>query len=364
MKKIFAIAFLVSLSVNVFSQPIPVIMRVADADQHDTLGFNIVKNIVSEVYALIMSQQAKLWDGPEKEIHITAASLRQIENASNTSFLNQDVIFIYENWDRTKAGIITQTVGFRFATKNEKGEEVSYGFLDYADVKNHFLRTRMKVNANGNYETTFAYALLKKNFAFNLIQYGAQTITAGGVSREILSDLTSKFSFNPAVKQQQGEEKLIQYAVEYAKAPQGNKQTEANQLLAQVELFLQNNEEVFFNLGGDRILNHIRKGRIKVTKLEVTEFWKKYNGRISRETQSLTIFVNDSALQSLSFNDFLLLGIQSSDKSMYEIFKEREFAFVIKTINDAAIPRKDAHLYLKALETYDWSKLTEFVKYY
>lgn len=349
---------------NVFAQQIPVILRVVSADQHDTLGFNIVQNITSEIYNLIMNQQARLWDGPEKEIHINAASLKQIEKSTNTSFLNQEVIFIYENWEKTKAGVNSQTIGFRFAGKNDKGEEVSYGFVDYADVRNHFMKTRLKVNTNGNYETTFAYALLKKNFVFNLIQFGSRTVTAGGVSREIISDFVGKSSFNPTLSPQDSREKRIDYVIEFSKTAQSAKAIAANQLLSGIETFLQNNEEVFFNLGGDRIINHIKKGKIKVTKIEVTEFWKNFRGQISIETKYLTVFVNDSALQRIDFNDFLMLGIQSGDKSMYETFKEKEFAFTIRNINDAAIPRKDAHLYLKALETYDWSKLTEFVRYY
>jgi hypothetical protein len=349
---------------SVFSQQIPVILRVVSADQHDTLGYNIVENIASEVYSLLMNQQVKLWDGPEKEIHINAASLKQIEKSSNTSFLKQEVIFIYENWEKTKSGVNTQTVGFRFAGKNEKGEEVSYGFVDYADVRNHFMKTRLKVNANGNYETSFSYALLKKNFVFNLVQFGSRTITAGGVSREIISEFLGKSSFNPTLSQQESSEKKIDYVVEFSKSAQSSKAIAGNQLLATIETFLQNNEEVFFNLGGDRIINHIKKGKLKVTRVEVTEFWKNFRGQLSSETKYITIFVNDSALQRLDFNDFMMLGIQSDDKSMYETFREKEFAFTIRSINDAAIPRKDAHLYLKALETYDWSKLTEFVKYY
>lgn len=347
-----------------FAQQVPVILRVASADQHDTLGFNIVENLASEVYTLLLNQQAKLWDGPEKEIHINAASLRQIEKSSNTSFVRQEVVFIYENWEKTKAGVNSQTIGFKFAGKNEKGEEVSYGFVDYADVRNHFMKTRMKINANGNYETTFAYALMKKNFIFNLLQFGSRTITAGGISREIISDFVGKSSFNPTLSPQDSREKKIDYVVEFSKAAQSNKALASNQLLAAIESFLQSNEEVFFNLGGDRIINHIKKGKIKVTKLEITEFWKNFRGQISIETKYIILFVNDSALQRIEFNDFLMLGIQSAEKSMYETFKEKEFAFTIRNINDAAIPRKDAHLYLKALETYDWSKITEFVKYY
>lgn len=364
MKRGIITLFISSFASGVVAQQVPVILRVAAADQHDTLGYNIVENISSEVYSLIINQQVKLWDGLDKEIHINASSLKQIEKSSNTSFLKQEVIFIYENWEKTKAGVNSQTIGFKFAGKNEKGEEVSYGFVDFADVRNHFMKTRMKVNANGNYETTLAYALLKKNFVFNLLQFGNRTITAGGVSREIINDFVGKSSFNPSVSPQDSREKKIEYVIEFSKTAQSNKAIAANQLLASIEAFLQNNEEVFFNLGGDRIINHIKKGNIKVTKLEVTEFWKKFRGQINIETKYLTIFVNDSALQRMDFDDFLMLGIQLGDKSMYETFKEKEFAYTIRSVNDAGIPRKDAHLYLKALETYDWSKLTEFVKYY
>ncbi|MCC6383630.1 MAG: hypothetical protein LC117_06895 [Bacteroidia bacterium] len=349
---------------SAYSQAIPVILRINSQDQHDTLGYNLVTALTSEVYNLINSQQVKLWDSPEKEIYINASSVHQIERASGVSFLSQSVIFIYERWEKTRSGINSQTIGMKFSALDEKNQEVSFGFLDYNDVSNHFMRARLPVNANGNYETSFAYVLLKKQYAFNLLQFGPKTITSGGTARELLADYMNNLIFNPTITAPEYSEKLIDYHIDFSRSPSDEKAGNANKLLAAIELFLQNNEEIFYNLGGDKILNYFRKGKIRVTCMEVKEFWKNYNNQISTDTKNIQIYVNDSTLSPVSFSDFLMWGIQIGDESMHEVFKDKNFAFTIRRINEMDIPKKNAHLYLKALYSIEWNKITEFVKYY
>jgi hypothetical protein len=346
------------------AQSIPVILRVVAADQHDTLGYNLVKNLVSEVYPLILNQRVRLWDGPEKEIQITATSLRQIEITSGTSFLEQEIIFIYENWNKTRQGIQTQTIGFRFSARNQRDEEVNFGFIEHAELAQYFQKNPMKMNANGSYGTTLIYVLMKKEFAFHLVQFGNQIVTTVGQSRQILNNFMGRLTFNPAVTKEEVHQKRIEYVIEPEKTVIDSTQKAANDLLAAVENYLRNNEEVFFNMGGDKIISHIKKGNIRVTRIQAIEFWKKFRGQITTETQSLTIFVNDSALQPLNFNDFLLMGIECNNQSMYEIFNEKTFAYTLRKINEQAIIRRESHLYLKALRTYEWNKLSEFVRYY
>ncbi len=346
------------------AQSIPVILRVAAADQHDTLGYNLVKSLVSEVYPLILNQKVRLWDGPEKEIQITASSLRQIEITSGISFLDQEIIFIYENWNKTRQGIQTQTIGFRFSARNQREEDVNFGFLDHAELARYFQKNPIKMNANGSYGTTLTYVLVRKEFAFNLVQFGNQIITTAGQSRQILNNFMGRLTFNPDVTKEEVLQKRIEYIIEPEKIVIDSTQKAANDLLDAVENYLHNNEEVFFNMGGDKIISHIKKGNIRVTRMLVTEFWKRFRGQISTETQSVIIFVNDSALQPLSFNDFLLMGIECNNQSMYEIFKEKIFAYTLRKINEQAIARRESHLYLKALRSYEWNKLSEFVRYY
>ncbi len=68
----------------------------------------------------------------------------------------------------------------------------------------------------------------------------------------------------------------------------------------QLKNIFYNNQEIFFNMGGDRITSHIQRNKIKINRIEVNEMWRKINGEIQFEPKSMTIYVNDSAFNEMS----------------------------------------------------------------
>lgn len=364
-KSVLSVLFFVSLLPEIFAaEPIPVILRVPRAEQHDTLGCNFVEQVCKLSYNLVLSGKIKMWDSPNKDIQITGSTLVEIEKTSKTKFTEPELFFIYENWTKTKEGINTQTVGFMFMNKNPVGEEVSYGFIDFNDIKSSFIQSRIETNADANFDMSFAIYMYKKNFHFNIIQFGGNTITTGGESNDIKMNYIKDLEFNPSVKFPADEERSIVYALENKKTSDDVKTKNSIEILKQVEWYLTSNEELFFNMGGDKITTHIQRGKLRVTKMEVTEVWRKKENEIYNDTKSITFFVNDSALDNVLFDDFIMWGIQVKDKSMYEIFREKDFTYFITKINSQKIARKDSYLYLKALQSFSWRKLTEFVKNY
>jgi hypothetical protein len=157
------------------AETIPVLLRVPRAEQPDTLGANFVEQITALVYEEVIEGRIKLWDSPEKEIQITGSTLTELEKTSQTKFTEQGIIFIYENWQKTKISIVTQTLGFAFLNYDQRAQEVSYGYVDYYDLKETLMRKKINTNADGNYDINYATYLFKKLFNFNIVQFNGKS---------------------------------------------------------------------------------------------------------------------------------------------------------------------------------------------
>jgi hypothetical protein len=343
---------------------IPVLLRVPKADQHDTLGCNFVEEVTRLVYQEIIAGNVKLWDSPAKEIQITGSTLVELEKSSDTQFTDQEIFFIYEKWQKTKTGINSNTIGFTFLNKNVRAEDVSYGFVDYNDLKEIFSKNKINTNADGDYSINFSTYLYKKMFSFNIVQFEGKPVTSGGESQSIKNDFIGTLDFNPLVNLPAVPDRNILYLIENNKSSDDPKAINSRELIKQVENYLTVNEEMFYNLGGDKIASYIGKNKIKVSKIEVNEIWKKSVDGIYYLPKTIKIFVNDSSLNTISFNEFGDFHLEINSKSILQLFSDKDFAFVITQINSQKIIRKESFLYYKALMTYDWKKLTEFVKYY
>ena len=361
---IILLLFSLSFS-NVFAGDIvPVLLRVPRADQHDTLGSNFAELVTLFIYNEIIEGRVKLWDSPSKEIQITGVTLQELERSSDTRFTGQEIFYIYENWAKTKTGITSNTIGFTFLNKNMRGEDVSYGYVDYNDVKDAFVKNRISTNADGIYNVNYATYLFKKMFNYNIVQFAGKTITTGGESQSIKADFVGNLEFNPSISLPPVPDKDITYVIEKSKNTDDPKAIIANDLIKHVETYFMFNEEVFYNLGGDKFSNYLQKDKFKVTRLECNEIWKKSVDGIYYMPKTVTIFVNDSALNTITFREFTDFNLDIDSRSVLQLFSDKDYSFVITQINSQKIARKEAYLYYKGLMTFDWKKITEFVKYY
>jgi hypothetical protein len=358
------ILFCECLTQAVAADIVPVLLRIPKADQHDTLGCNFVEEVTGFVYKEILAGNVKLWDSPGKEIQITGPTLMELERSSDTKFTEQEIFFIYEKWQKTKTGINSNTIGFTFLNKNVRAEDVSYGFVDYNDLKELFVKNKINTNADGIYSINYATYLYKKLFSFNIVQFEGRPVTSGGESQTIKDDFIGNLEFNPAISLPGVPDKNIMYVVENNKNSEDQKALNSRELIKQLENYLIVNEEVFYNLGGDKFANYIAQNNIRVSKIEVNEIWKKSVDGIYYLPKTVKIFVNDSSLNTIPFTEFVDFRLDINSKSVLQLFSDKDYAFVITQVNSQKISRKESYLYYKALITYDWKKLTEFVKYY
>ena len=134
-------------------------------------------------------------------------------------------------------------------------------------------------------------------------------------------------------------------------------------ILDMIDDFFIDSKETLYSIAGEYAAELKKKKAIDVTSVIVNETWRKENGIITSEPESVTFYVNKKPMKELSLREFLDLGIIIDFKSAYDILKEKEFSFRILNINSIEIPSQLANSYYSALKKYKWNALTEFVKY-
>jgi hypothetical protein len=287
-----------------------------------------------------------------------------LEKNSGSKFVDQKYVWIYEYWNKSKKGISSKCDGFFFFNKDENGKKISYGYVDYKDVEEVFLRTKIEGNSNANYSATFAYAVNRKKYNFDIIQYKGKVVTNLIDSEKIKREFIGSGKFNKGNEGINLPDKLVTFIIRGESSLNDDNAKNARTILSFVQKYLNENREVFFNLGGDRILSHFQARDVKVTQIEITELWVNDRNTVFHQPRSMRIFVNDSALNVMPLSDIEKLEIVINETPLINILKSKRYNFYITKINYQKISRRDSYNYYKALNSYNWNKITEYVKYY
>ncbi len=356
--------FILFVSTSLEAQ-IPVILRATSSEQSDSTGCNFVKEVCRITYDAILSGKAKLWDSPSKDIQIYPSGLADIEKSTNTTFIDQEIIFIYEYWTNSNRDLRSTTTGLLFSNKTKTGEEVAYGYVEFNDLQESFMRSRLQTNANGNYNTTLAYYIYNKNYNYKILQFAGKVIDNVNASQLIKDNFIGTNRFNTsAFSTNEIPQKMVTWILDSNNDLVASKREASIELIQGIDSFLRSNEEVFLNLGGDHILTQTQSKNWKISKIEVHELWKKIDNKVLFDPISVIIFINDSAMTEIQYRDLLKMDIKFGDKSWIDILREKPFQYYITQINSQQILRREGFQYQKGLLTYDWNKITEFVKYY
>ena len=342
---------------------IPVILRISAAEQSDTTGCNFVRELTRITYAAIMSGRVTLWNSPGKEIPVSSSSLKSIEIASGLSFTDQDVVFIYEVWSDNGNILKFNTTGFLFSGKNQSGESVEFGYVESGSLLEFLIREPVRSNANGNHNASLAGYLAGKKFNYNFIQFAGKIIDNPADSRKIMEEYVSGRDIMSVMDSGNDIlQKLVVYSIDFSNDVSKEKSVNANKILKAVESYLRLNEELVYNLGGDSVIQHTPAGRWKVSRIMVTELWKKIGSSLQSDLAGVTVYINNFALQEIPYRDLVKMDdLRIDELSFDEYLRNRNYTFVIRRINSVEIPRSDAFLYYKALLTGEWNRITEFV---
>lgn len=363
-KLLILILLLMSMAIGTSAQEVPVLLMLKSSEQVDTSGCNFVQQVASLVYDEIMANRIKIWDSQRKDIQLTSSTIRSIEKSSGVSFKDQETVFFYEIWNNTRKEITTRTIGISFVQKSNTSEEVSFGYVDYSDLNELFMKTRVNTNASGLYSATFTTYMLSKYFAYNIVQFGGKPIRSSGESEDIRKAFLGDLRFNETLLGFYPPDKFVSYIIDDLTQGTDDKIANSKLLIKKVHEYLLQNQEVFFNMGGDRIVSHIQKNRFKVTRIEVNEIWRKVEGNITYDPRSVVIYVNDSALNELNSRTLSGFEVTINDQSLVEFLKKKQFNLIINKINSQNIPKKDSYLYYRALQVAEWNKVIRHVVNY
>ncbi|MBL0340488.1 MAG: hypothetical protein IPP71_05925 [Bacteroidetes bacterium] len=345
----------------VFADEIPVLLMLRRSEQVESYGSNFVDQVNALVYREITENRVKLWDSQQKEIQITGGTLKEIEKNSGVSFLSQETIFVYEKWENTKKEVVTKTLGFSFVQRNGTDEEVSFGYVDFKDLNEIFMKNKINTNANGIFSSTYTTYLLSKNFAYNIVQFAGKQVKSVGESEEIKKNYVGNLKYNTSLLGYYPPDKYVSYLIDTYSEGTDEKSENSKKLIKAIEEFFINNQEIFFNMGGDRIISHIQRNKIKVTRIEVNEIWRKVNDVLSYEPKSMTIYINDSAMNEMSQRAMGDMEILIDEMDMPAFLKNKKFNMIITKINSQSIKRQDSYLYYKALMATEWDKVIDYV---
>lgn len=342
---------------------VPVILRVLASEQHDTIGCNVVREIVRISHQEIMKGTAKLWNGPGKEIQILPASLLKIDELSKTSFLEQDVVFIYEFWNNQGEQLTSTTSGFLFSNKNRTGEDIEYGYVEYADLLGAFTRERVDANPNGNFNATLSNYIDSKAFHYNLIQFSGKVVDNVSESRRIRDEYIGKSRFNPSLFGTiEVPKKMVEWSLDPVKETPTQKASAGNDFLRKIDSLMKSNEDLFVELRGYELLHRQSRKNWKVTRMQVKEIWKKVNNEILFDPIEAVVFINDEPLMPMTYQLIVSKGLSIDDRNLVECLRKKEFNYAIRKLNSQEVMRGETMQYQKALLSAPWNNITGNLK--
>lgn len=339
----------------------PVLVNINVARQSDTMGFNIVHELQNKFYDLILENKVTLWDSPRKSVKISPASLQSIENSSGTHFNKTQNVFLHEYWTSTRRQTTFTIVGISFINDGSRGK-VSYGYVDLAECWSTLTQLVLDCNVNGPARITLAEALYSRNYNFNIVQFGSKDFVKDPENAVKIRD---KAFFGK--KQVEGiyripRTKDITYVIE----PDPNDPVEiGSTLFNNIQTYLNKNREVLFNIGGDKHFDYKTfRSEVAVTRIEVRETWEQKPGYIDYKVTSVTIYVNNKALDPISLDVVLSWSLLFNFKTAEDVFREKKFRYTLLKMNNTFIEESDSPKFIKALDKYSWSQVSRYVKFY
>lgn len=339
----------------------PVVLVAKSSEQLDTTGCNVVKEVTRIIYQELSENRIKIWDSQQKDIPFTITTIQSLEKSAGMRFIDQETMFIYERWTQSKREVTTTTVGFYFAQKDKKGNETVFGYVDYADLQPVFAKTRIQSNASGNYSTTFETLLKSKHFNYQLLQLGDKVMRTANEAQENRIAFVGGRVFNESSLGYYPPDKSVTFFIDHITGGEDGASLNGVRITKLLEEYFIRNMEVYYNMGGDRITSHLNRNKIKVTQVVVNEIWRKVGSEILYEPKSVTVFVNDSALNEINGRNIGEFEFRYGEYDLFGFIRTREFNYVITRINSEEIELQDSYLFQKGLLSTDWNKLNRYV---
>lgn len=347
---------------------VPCLIHLDYARQNDSIGFNLVNDLPKSIYKEILSGRIPLWDSPKKNIRITGAALRKLEENTNTKFTRTNNLFINEVWSHKGRNTKFVILGFSFFNekinkKDKTIEKLNYGYVEMKSAYQFLVNTQIKVNVNGPASLTFYQALMSRAYHFNLVQFGNNDFKDdASKSIQIKNKAFGKKARIDAKYEIPNTKRVVLIIKKDSEHPSNS----GNVLIEGFESFFNVNREEFFNIGGANYYDYkTYKSGLKITRLEVEETWiKRKDGLVERKIETVTFYINNKKMRPLTIDEINSYNLLIIFKTPQDIIREKKYNYQIFKLNGNYIAEEQSHKYIEALNKYYWSQVSRFVKFY
>ncbi len=333
----------------------PAIVQVPLTGQHDSVGFNIVKELPAILYKRIIDGEITVYTTPLKDVIRTPQAFAEMEEQTKTSFLKVEDLFLDEDWKLQGKKFEFHIRGIYCLNRSEEGIQVNYGYINLEDIKGLLKSVIIPTNSNGPKNLTFWDALHSRLYDFNLLKFGGENFTR---EPERSIEIRNQAFFNPKVTTNAiqlpaaKEVELVVNRVDF------NNDKMNSMLFEAVEGYFKQNPQEFFNLGGADFEDHTNPGvAINLTKIVLTETWRKSDNGISYQVDKLVFYINDHPLQSVNSDELEKLGFLVNFQRMEDFLEEKNFFFTITRINNQQIYGYRSQDALNALLAGSWNRI-------
>lgn len=336
-----------------------VLLFLSKTDQPDSLGFNLVEQLPALIEPYIRSGKITLWDGPGKHFAITPEALHRVERSTGTTIRELPQLFIYELWNLNHKKGRLHTVGFFLASRTASGEEVSFGYIEHAPLDSLFRNSPLRLNADGDCRLTYSTVLENKYYLYNVLQFGDRKVG------DVLEALRLRNSVLAFVYARTGATehtcKRVSWIVEDSVRVRNEATGASARLLQSLQQYLNENKEVYFNMGGDALSDFTLEKPLRLSAVEVEEEWHRNGQQIETKLKSVCFWVDGKPLIAKSLEDITRMELVVGFRQFLDLLNEKEFYFRILQLNDEAIAPDRSEGLKKALVMWDWNRLSEFV---
>jgi len=204
--------------------------------------------------------------------------------------------------------------------------------------------------------------LYSRNYNFNVVQFGKQKFTK---KPEKSIRIRDKAFY--AEREIEGLFAIPQTKDVYYKIVAHSEDADdpGNMIMSNIQRFLNENKDVFFNIGGDKYYDYkTLKTDVLVTGIEFHEEWKQLSKGIRYEVKEVVIYINNKPLKSIAADIIYGWELLHRFKTMEVLIQEKSYDIILTRIKSTLIPEWDSHKYLKVLNVCKWSQVSRYVQFY
>lgn len=334
-----------------------IIMLVSRDLQKDSIGFNLVDDVARWAYVKILTDEAKLWDSPDKKNQITSKDLVKTEMNKGCRFVQASNLFIYETFSQKKRKIKFTTLGFSFTGTDANGKEISYGYLELTEKLKQSLKKNYSIaNADGNYGLNVYQALTNKQFVYDIIFFQDEVVPKIDKSNKIKAGLIGNRKITSSVPTE--EVKYIQYNIESGPSLLAK---HSGELVDALQKFFNENPQEFYNNGGDKILDPLKKKPIILTSFKVLELWEKKYGVITQNPVKIIPYAFGVPIDTIPVSQFKKWKFKKDGEDLLHQLEKKNFYFSLERVNATPVKLESTNRWVDALQKAPWNGVMEYL---